>query len=482
MTYPRLIQGGMGAGVSGWPLAREVARLGQLGVVAGTALDVILARRLQEGDPGRHLRRAIDTFPIPGIAERALRRYFIAGGKAADAPYRAVPIHSLRSPHALVELTVLANYVEVYLSKEGHDGIVGINYLEKIQLPNLASLYGAMLARVDYVLMGAGIPREIPGALDLLAAGREASMQLSVVGATRGEEDRLRFDPRSIAGDSPPSLRRPLFLPIVSSTVLAKALIKRATGRIDGFVIEGPGAGGHNAPPRGALKLDETGQPIYGSRDRVDLAFFRELDVPFWLAGKYGHPDRIAEALAAGATGVQVGTPFAFCTESGLEPALRTGVLDLVQRDAVEVFTDPAASPTGFPFKLMPLEDSLADPEVYAARPRVCDLGFLRTAYRTAGGGVGFRCPGEPQDGYIRKGGDAADTVGRQCLCNGLVSNIGLGQIRPGNYREPPILTSGEDLSVLLPYLAVHRTNYSAAVVVDRLCDGLAAAQEARLP
>jgi len=477
MAYPLLIQGGMGAGVSGWQLAREVSRLGHLGVVAGTALDAILARYLQEGDPGGHFRRAIDTFPFPAIAERALRRYFIAGGKSPDAPYRSVPIHSLRSPQALVELTVLANYVEVYLAKEGHDGVVGINYLEKIQLPNLASLYGAMLADIDYVLMGAGIPREIPGALDLMAAGREASTQLSVVGAARGEEDRVKFDPRSLAGDSPPQLSRPRFLPIVSSVVLAKTLIKRATGHIEGFVIEGPGAGGHNAPPRGALTLDETGQPIYGDRDRVDLTFFRELGRPFWLAGAYGHPDRIAEALAAGATGVQVGTPFAFCAESGLEPALRATVLDLVRQDAVKVFTDPAASPTGFPFKLMPLAGTLADPQVYAARPRTCDLGFLRTAYRTADGGVGFRCPGEPEDDYLRKGGDAADTAGRQCLCNGLVANIGLGQVRAGGYREPAILTCGEDLSVLQPYL--DRTNYSAAVVVDRLCDGLAAAQEA---
>ena len=49
---PVIIQGGMGAGVSSWRLARAVSSTGQLGVVSGTALDVILARRLQEGDPG----------------------------------------------------------------------------------------------------------------------------------------------------------------------------------------------------------------------------------------------------------------------------------------------------------------------------------------------------------------------------------------------------------------------------------------------
>jgi nitronate monooxygenase len=70
----------------------------------------------------------------------------------------------------------------VFLAKEGHDGPVGINLLTKIQLPNLASLYGAMLAKVDYVLMGAGIPREIPQALDTLSQHLKASMKVDLVG------------------------------------------------------------------------------------------------------------------------------------------------------------------------------------------------------------------------------------------------------------------------------------------------------------
>ena len=47
--HPKIIQGGMGAGVSSWSLANAVAKAGQLGVVAGTALDLILARRLHCG-------------------------------------------------------------------------------------------------------------------------------------------------------------------------------------------------------------------------------------------------------------------------------------------------------------------------------------------------------------------------------------------------------------------------------------------------
>jgi len=47
---PEIIQGGMGAGVSDWRLAKCVSQQGQIGVVSGTALDSIFIRRLQLGD------------------------------------------------------------------------------------------------------------------------------------------------------------------------------------------------------------------------------------------------------------------------------------------------------------------------------------------------------------------------------------------------------------------------------------------------
>ena len=134
VSEPILIQGGMGVGVSGWRLARAVARTGQLGVVSGTALDVTLARRLQEGDPGGHLRQALARFPVAAIADRVLGRYFIPGGVEPGTPYRPVPRLGLRPSRARDELTVVANFAEVFLAKQGHDGPVGVNYLEKIQM------------------------------------------------------------------------------------------------------------------------------------------------------------------------------------------------------------------------------------------------------------------------------------------------------------------------------------------------------------
>ena len=187
MLHPQIIQGGMGAGVSNWRLARAVSQSGQLGVVSGTALDVILARRLQEGDPGGDLRRAFDHFPIPGIAERVLQQYFGPGGKASGSRFKPIPMPAADPTPAAVELLVLANFTEGFLAKEGHEGVVGINFLQKIQLPTLPSLFGAMLAGVDYVLMGAGIPMAIPGIVDRLSRGEAVRLRLDVEGTGKEE-------------------------------------------------------------------------------------------------------------------------------------------------------------------------------------------------------------------------------------------------------------------------------------------------------
>jgi nitronate monooxygenase len=274
MHTPMIIQGGMGVAVSSWRLARAVAQAGELGVVSGTALAMVLARRLQQGDPEGNLRRALGQFPRPDVAERVLQAYFIPGGKTADQPFRLTPLPTVTCSVALTELTVAAGFVEVFLAKEGHAGRVGINLLEKIQVGALPTLYGALLARVDYVLMGAGIPRQIPGILDRLSAGEAVEMKIDVDGAQPGEEWKSTFDPRAFFGGPAPTLARPQFLAIVSSAVLAQTLAKKSSGQVNGFVVEGDTAGGHNAPPRGPLQLSPKGEPVYGPRDTPDLAKF----------------------------------------------------------------------------------------------------------------------------------------------------------------------------------------------------------------
>src|SRR5215467_1311383 len=471
-VLPTIIQGGMGAGVSGWRLARAVSQLGQLGVVSGTALDLILARRLQDGDPGGYMRRGFDRFPNREMADRIWRTYYIPGGKPPRAPYKSVPTHSKNCPIELQELCVVANFVEVTLAREGHNNAVGINYLEKIQLPHLPSIYGAMLAGVGYVLVGAGVPLKIPGVLDRFANHEPSTYLLQVTGANEDDDRTLAFTPKAFLPYDLPLLTRPKFIAIISSNTLVTTMLKKADGKVDGFVIEGYTAGGHNAPPRGKLQLDASGEAIYGERDVVDLEKIRALDVPFWLAGGYGSSEKLAEALVAGATGVQVGTAFAFCEESGLENRYKRLLLEKVCSGTARVFSDPVASPTSFPFKVAELEESLSENEVYSARPRICDLGYLREAYRTPSGTIDYRCSAEPVTTYVAKGGKVENTVGKKCLCNALMANIGHPQVRNGKYTERALITSGNDLTGIARFLSPGSSTYAAADVVAKLMSG----------
>ena len=472
----------MGAAVSDWRLANAVSRIGQLGVVSSTALDTILARRLQDGDPGGHMRRGLAMFPYPEIAQRILEKHYIPGGKPAGTPYRLVPMPSRSGPRETVELIVAGNFVEVILAREGHSNPVGINCMEKLQLPLLPSLFGAMLGGVSYVLMGAGIPLKVPGALDAFASGQVATYPLSVTGAQSEDDCLMRFDPREYFGDPLPVLERPYFLAIISSNTLATTMARRANGKVDGFVIEGPTAGGHNAPPRGKMMLSESGEALYGERDRVDLEKIREIGLPFWLAGSYGTPEKLVEAIEQGASGVQVGTAFAFCQESGMRPDYKQAIIAKVRRGEASVFTDPLSSPTGFPFKAARLEGTSSDPEVYKMRKRICDVGVLRESYRTPEGKIAQRCPSEPENLYVAKGGVFEDTVGRKCLCNCLLADIGMQQIQKDGSQEPGLVTTGDDLACVLQFLDEGHDSYPAEVVVKKLLSKLPAGESPRTP
>ena len=127
---------------------------------------------------------------------------------------------------------------------------------------------------------------------------------------------------------------------------------------------------------------------------------------------------------------------------------------------------DPAASPTGYPFKVVrwPADPLSSGP----ARERVCDLGYLRAAYVRPDGKLGYRCAAEPVKAYVEKGGAEAETVGRRCLCNALMANVGHAQERENGDAEPPLLTSGDDLVGIGAFLR-GRTSYSADDVVDYL-------------
>lgn len=443
MDLPKIIQGGMGIGVSGWKLANAVASSGQAGVVSGICLDEILVRKLQLGDPGGHIRRALSHFPVKETVKNILDKFFNEKPKNQNEPYIHLPFQTPEMDEDRENLIVAGSFAEMYLAKEGHKGLVGVNMLEKVQTDCLATLYGCMLAGVDFITMGAGIPREIPGILDRFSENEDAELKLTVDGAGNEDNFRMRFNPKRFKQLLP--LKRPNFLAIIASNVLALTLVKKATGKINGFIIESPIAGGHNAPPRGTATFDEKGELVYGPKDYVDLKKIKELGLPFWLGGGYGVRGKINEALEEGAAGVQVGTPFMVCEESAITEELKLAIINSDRK----VITDVWASPTGFPFKVLQLDGTLSEKSVFDARPRVCSMGYLRARYKKADGTIGYRCTAEPVKSYVAKGGTEAEALNAKCLCNALFANIGLGSVYKNGYHEDTLITAGESLKEL---------------------------------
>jgi hypothetical protein len=108
-------------------------------------------------------------------------------------------------------------------------------------------------------------------------------------------------------------------------------------------------------------------------------------------------------------------------------------------------------------------------------RARRCDLGYLRTAYARDDGRVGYRCPAEPEQDYVNKGGLLVDTVGRQCVCNGLIAAVGMPQTfdfdEHNRREEPALITSGDELLRIGAFLG-DRASYTARDVVEYLQSG----------
>jgi nitronate monooxygenase len=413
----------------------------------------------------------LSHFPIKEPVQRLLNNFYV--DKPTDRPtYKRPPMWSLKSAKSASEVNAIANFVEVFLAREGHAHPVGLNLLEKIQMPVLSSLYGAMLAGVSFVIMGAGLPVQVPDAMEKMAEHEEASYKLDVQWGDRDDDTRIAFNPEEVfpgISEKVGVLQRPKFLPIISSYILAESMLGWTRGRVDGFVIETPVAGGHNAPPRGLLQRDQRGEPIYGEKDVVDLAKMKRLERPFWLAGGYDTPAKLKEAFNSGAAGIQVGTAFACCEESGMDPDIRRRVIDRVMKGDLRVRTDLNVSPTGYPFKVAEIDGTLSEAEVYEKRRRVCDIGLLRRVYKRADGDVGFRCPAEPEMAYRMKRGKPDETEGRNCLCNNLLASAGYPQTRKDGYTEPPIVTAGDGLVSIGRFLKPGKLTYHARDVIAHL-------------
>jgi NAD(P)H-dependent flavin oxidoreductase YrpB (nitropropane dioxygenase family) len=458
----------MGVAVSSWRLARRVAELGQFGVVSGTGIDTVVVRELQNGDPNGRI-RALKSYPDQSIVSYLVDRFFVEGGIGPETAYKLLPIHRPNPTVRSQRILSAAAFSEVFLAREGHDGLIGINLLAKMKRYSLACMYGAMLAGVGAILIGAGIPVEEAEQIPKLAAGQTGRIRMDVDTSAAPDPAASYYyelNPADIV-DNPPVLERPMFFPIISSDLLARILQKKLPADlITGFIVEAAIAGGHNAPPRGK-KYDEAGHPVYDEKDVANLEKMADLGYPFYLAGGFGKPERLREAVKAGASGVQVGSLFSLANESGYPAATKRRLITLIHQRRANVRTDGRVSVTGFPFKVLEVEDTLGVPGNLETRTRICDLGYLQQIYVDEKNKLGTRCPAEPLDIWASKGGNPADTKGRGCLCNALMSNIDLGQMQKWGPEEK-MFTAGDDL-VNLPLASLETPEYSAEDVIRYL-------------
>ena len=486
----RLIQGGMGVHVSNWRLARAVAmeRPGETaGTVSGTALDVVYARLLQLGDPGGHARRALraldDTFGTE-IGASVLDRYFIDGGKTPGGPFQAdAPMHLLRAPDGAaslrlprerrrrsrltlddeaIELLIATGFAEVWLAKEGHDGRVFINFLNKIEPPLLYALYGAMLAGVDGVLIGAGNPDGLPAICSRLANHEPVHQQpvRAVSRRGRGVHPRLRpaRDCRRRVRATPRS-SRPAFLAIVSLRRPGEGAGRRATAnRRTASSSSTTRRAGTTPIPVGPLRRDARGPADLRRQGRSRPGGDRgSAHAPSgWPAGtaaatacacqggrRRRHPGGLGLRPGRGVGHEGATTAPRSCSE------FKNGTDDDVAGE------DHACSRRrGSPSRSC--SSPRRCPSRTCTRPAgaICDLGVLQQWGVSKAGDDGHAhahasLPLRPDRQLREPAGLERSTEQRRCLCNGLLACVGLGQVHRhagGFNEEPAIITLGNHL------------------------------------
>jgi nitronate monooxygenase len=269
-----VVQGGMGVGVSAHRLAGAVAAAGGVGTLSSV-------------DLRRH---------HPDLMERTERFGLGAGAKEAiDA----------------ANLEAIDREIAAARAGSAGRGLLAINVMRAVSA-YAASVRRALEAGIDAVVVGAGLPLDLP----------------------------------DLAQDHP----RALLIPILSDARGVQLVVKkweRKKRLPDAIVIEHPGlAGGH----LGAAKVADLHDARFDFENVIpqSLAFLRsagvEREVPLIAAGGIRSCEDIARLQGLGAAGVQLGTPFAVTTEGDAHPEFKR-VLAEAQDDEIVEFTSVAGLP-----------------------------------------------------------------------------------------------------------------------------------------
>ena len=201
---------------------------------------------------------------------------------------------------------------EIRKARKLTDGILGVNIM--VALTNYGDMVRTSLEEgVDLIFAGAGLPLDLPGYL------------------ARGHKTKL--------------------VPIISSARAAKIICKKWIGRYDytpdGFVVEGPKAGGHIG-----LKREQIQNPDYALekmvKEVIDIVKSFEQTtgnhIPVIPAGGIYNGKDIKKFMELGAAGVQLGTRFVATHECDADTAFKQLYVDARSEDMVII-----QSPVGLP-------------------------------------------------------------------------------------------------------------------------------------
>lgn len=201
---------------------------------------------------------------------------------------------------------------EIRKARKLTDGILGVNIM--VALTNYGDMVRTSLEEgVDLIFAGAGLPLDLPG---YLAAHHKTKL-----------------------------------VPIISSARAAKIICKKWLHRFDylpdGFVVEGPKAGGHIG-----LKMEQISDPDFSLetlvKEVIDIVQKFEAEthkaIPVIPAGGIYNGDDIHKFMKLGAAGVQLGTRFVATHECDADKVFKQLYVDSRSQDMVII-----QSPVGMP-------------------------------------------------------------------------------------------------------------------------------------
>lgn len=230
---------------------------------------------------------------------------------------------------------------EIRKAREMTTGILGVNIM--VALTNFTDMVKTSIQEgIDIIFSGAGLPFDLPKYLT--------------------QESKTKL------------------VPIVSSARAAKIICKKWTSKFnylpDGFVVEGPMAGGHlGFKPEQlddpAFKLENLVQEVVESVKPFEQESGEKIPV-IAAGGVYTGAD-ICKYLRLGASGVQLGTRFVATHECDADPNFKQAFIDSKKDDVMVI-----KSPVGMPGKAL-RNDFLNDVEQGKRKPFKCPYHCIVT-------------------------------------------------------------------------------------------------------